>query len=65
LRAAGYDVKPMAIAPGSDRFGYDFRSTVEIMPADKLRIDLRKVKPAARPPDDVSLDPKSWKRGGG
>jgi len=30
LRAAGYDVKPLAITPGSDRFGYNFRSLVEL-----------------------------------
>ena len=31
LRAAGYDVKPLAITPGADRFGYEFRSSVELI----------------------------------
>ncbi|HTI70214.1 MAG TPA: pilus assembly protein PilM [Candidatus Limnocylindria bacterium] len=65
LRAAGYEVKPLAITPGADRFGYDFRSSVELTVPDKMKIDLTKVKPPARPLDDISLDPKAWKRGGG
>ena len=65
LRAAGYEVKPLAITPGTDRFGYDFRSNVELTVPDKMKIDLGRVKPPPRPLDDISLDPKSWKRGGG
>ena len=65
LRAAGYEVKPLAITPGTDRFGYEFRSTVELSLPAKLRIDLHKVKPAQRPIDDVSLDAAAYKRGGG
>jgi len=63
LRAAGYEVKPLAITPGADRFGYEFRSTVELLVTDKLKIDLHKVKPAPRPIDDVSLDAAAYKRG--
>jgi hypothetical protein len=63
LRAAGYQVKPLAINPGADRFGYGFRSTVELVPAPKNKIDLRKMNPVARPADDASLDHKAWKRG--
>ncbi len=56
LRAAGYDVKPLAITPGEDKNGYDFRSTVEIEVPPKMTIDLTKVRPPARPADDASLD---------
>ncbi len=65
LRAAGYDVKPLAITPGADRFGYEFRSNVELVVSPKLRIDLQKVKPPARPLDDMSLDATAYRRGGG
>ncbi len=63
LRAAGYEVKPLAINPGANRFGYGFRSNVELIPSPKLKIDLAKKQPAPRPADDVSLDPQAWKRG--
>jgi len=57
LREAGYDVKPQAITPGTDRYGYDFKSSVELIVPPKLKIDLSKVKPPPRPADDVSLNP--------
>jgi hypothetical protein len=63
LRAAGYQVKPLAINPGADRFGYEFRSSVELVASPKIKIDLRKLNPVTRPADDASLDPKAWKRG--
>ena len=63
LVAAGYEVKPIAITPGADRFGYEFRSNVEVLVPAKLKIDLHKVKPPARPIDDVSLDTAAWKKG--
>lgn len=63
LVAAGYEVKPIAITPGADRFGYEFRSTVELNVPAKLKIDLHKVKPPQRPIDDVSLDTAVWKKG--
>lgn len=65
LRAAGYDVKPLAITPGADRHGYEFRSSVELIVSDKMTIDLSKVKTPARPADDVSMDPAFNKGGGG
>lgn len=65
LRAAGYDVKPSAITPGSDRYGYDFASVVELIIPPRLKIDLSKLKSPARPSDDGSLDPALIKRGGG
>jgi Tfp pilus assembly PilM family ATPase len=65
LRAAGYDVKPLAITPGADRHGYEFRSTVELLVPERMKIDLSKVKAPARPADDGSLDPGALKGGGG
>lgn len=64
LRAAGYEVKPLAITPGSEKHGYSFRSTVELIVPPKMKIDLSKVQPPARPEDDGSLDPKAPRRGG-
>jgi len=56
LRAAGYEVKPQAITPGSDKHGYDFRSSVELIIPAKMKIDVSKSKPPGRPADDASLD---------
>lgn len=64
LRAAGYEVKPLAITPGTDKNGYEFQSTVELAVPGKLKIDLGKAKPPARPADDASLDPPRKKGGG-
>lgn len=63
LRAAGYEIRPLAITPGSDRHGYDFSSTVELSVPDKMTFDLAKVRPPARPADDASLDPGALKGG--
>lgn len=56
LRAAGYDVKPLAVTPGADRNGYNFRTTVELTVPAKLKFDLNKLQPPARPADDMSLE---------
>jgi Tfp pilus assembly PilM family ATPase len=56
LRAAGYEVKPLAITPGEEKFGYGFRSTVELEVPANMKIDLAKVRPPPRPADDASLD---------
>ena len=56
LRSVGYDVKPQAITPGNDKYGYDFRSSFELIVPPKMKIDLTKVKPPVRPADDGSLD---------
>ncbi|MFO1497708.1 MAG: pilus assembly protein PilM [Verrucomicrobiota bacterium] len=66
LRDAGYDVKPLAINPGNEKHGYNFRSTVELIVPAKMKIDLGKAQPPARPDDDASLDPRSrtTRRGG-
>jgi Tfp pilus assembly PilM family ATPase len=58
LRAAGYDVKPIAINPASDRYGYPFRSAVELRLTSKTGINLQTNLPPARPADDASLDPE-------
>ena len=63
LRAAGYDVKPLAITPGADRHGYEFRSNVDLVVPEKLKIDLTKLKTPVRPSDDGSLDPVLRKGG--
>ncbi len=63
LRAAGYDIKPLAITPGADRHGYDFSSTVELTVPDKMALDLTKVRPPPRPADDISLEPGALKGG--
>ena len=65
LRAAGYEVKPLAITPGTDKTGYEFLSTVELVVPAKLKIDLSKVSPPERPADDASLDPSVRRKGGG
>jgi Tfp pilus assembly PilM family ATPase len=67
LRAAGYDLKPLAITPGADKFGYRFRSTVELSAPEKMKIDLARVQPPPRPDDDGSLDTlgKASRKGGG
>ncbi len=56
LRAAGYELKPLAITPGNDRHGYHFRSTVELILPPDMKIDLSKAHPPARPADDASLE---------
>lgn len=65
LRAAGYEVKPLAITPGTDKNGYEFQSTVELVVPPKLKVDLTKLQPPERPADDASLDPPGRKKGGG
>lgn len=56
LRAAGYNVKPLAITPAADKHGYDFRSNVELTVTPGMKMDLAKVNAPARPSDDASLD---------
>lgn len=49
LRAAGYDVKPPAISPASDRFGYSFQANLEITVPAKLTNDLDHLEVESRP----------------
>ncbi len=55
LRAAGYEVRPLSITPANDKNGYNFRTTVELSIPKKMKPDLTKAKPPARPGDDISL----------
>ena len=52
LRAAGYELKPLSITPANDKYGYSFRTTVELTIPKKLKPDITKIKPAPRPADD-------------
>jgi hypothetical protein len=61
LRSAGYGVKPLAVNPGSDKYGYAFRSNIELIVPDKMKIDLAKAQAPERPSDDSSL--QSTKKG--
>ena len=65
LRAAGYELKPLSITPANDKHGYSFRTTVELTIPKKLKPDILKTKPAARPADDASLKSASVARDGG
>jgi hypothetical protein len=56
LREAGYEVKPPAITPCADKYGYSFQSSLELTLPDKLKIDLAALKTPERPADDGSLD---------
>ncbi len=66
LRAAGYQVKPLAITPGNDKFGYSFRTTVELAVPPGMKIDLANLQTPPRPEDDGSLESKNppRRRGG-
>jgi len=57
LRAAGYEVKPLSITPANDKYGYNFRTTVELAVPKKMKPDFSKGKAPARPADDSA--PKS------
>jgi Tfp pilus assembly PilM family ATPase len=56
LREAGYELKPLAITPCSDKYGYSFQSSLELTLPDKLKVDLAALKAPERPADDGSLD---------
>jgi len=52
LHAAGYEVKPLSITPASDKYGYNFRTTVELSVPKKMKPDVAKQKTPPRPADD-------------
>jgi hypothetical protein len=56
LREAGYGLKPLAVTPCSDRYGYSFQSSLELTLPSKLKVDLAALKAPERPADDGSLD---------
>jgi hypothetical protein len=64
LREAGYELKPLAITPCSDRYGYLFQSSLELTLPEKLKIDLAALKTPERPADDASLDATRPRREG-
>ncbi len=57
LREAGYDLKPLAVTPFSDRYGYGFASSLELRLPDKLKTNTVALKAPERPADDGSLEP--------
>jgi Tfp pilus assembly PilM family ATPase len=56
LREAGCELKPLAVTPCSDRYGYSFQSVLDLTLPAKLKIDLAALKAPERPADDGSLD---------
>jgi Tfp pilus assembly PilM family ATPase len=54
LREAGYEVRPSAITPVSDRHGYRFQAGVELEVPSTMTVDLAGLEVPARPADDVS-----------
>jgi Tfp pilus assembly PilM family ATPase len=64
LREAGYELKPLAITPCSDKYGYSFQSSLELTLPDKLKLDLAALKAPERPADDGSLDAPRSRPGG-
>lgn len=56
LRQAGYDIKPLAITPSSDKFGYSFQSSLEITAPEKVKTNAPGLKVSVRPGDDGSMD---------
>ncbi len=64
LRQAGYDVKPPAVTPSSDRYGYGFQANFELEIPRKMKIELAKLQYPARLEDDASLDGRKPPRGG-
>lgn len=54
LREAGYVVRPLAVNPAADKFGYPFSTTVELENPINLKPDVKKAMPEPRPEDDIS-----------
>ena len=58
LREAGYELRPLAVTPSSDRYGYSFQTSLELTLPSKLKQDWRTLPAPARPADDASLERK-------
>lgn len=56
LREAGYQVKPLAVTPGTDRYGYSFRSSVELGLPEKMKLDLANLEAPSPREDGGSLE---------
>ncbi|MCB1125446.1 MAG: pilus assembly protein PilM [Verrucomicrobiae bacterium] len=54
LREAGYEVRPSAITPVSDRYGYRFQAGIELEIPAAMKVDLASLAVPERPSDDVS-----------
>lgn len=54
LREAGYDVKPSAITPVSDRYGYRFQAGLELVVPATMKMNTDQLTVPERPADDVS-----------
>jgi Tfp pilus assembly PilM family ATPase len=59
LRDAGYRLRPLAVTPSSDKYGYSFQSSLELTIPPKMKLDLVSAKAPERPGDDVSMGPGS------
>jgi hypothetical protein len=57
LRDAGYRLRPLAVTPSSDKYGYSFQSSLELTLPAKMKVDLTQAKAPDRPGDDVSMNP--------
>lgn len=58
LREAGYELRPPAVTPTSDRYGYSFQTSLELSLPAKLKQDWKALKTPPRPADDGSLERK-------
>jgi len=58
LREAGYDLRPPAITPSSDRYGYGFQTSLELTLPAKFKVDWKAMKIPPRPADDSSMERK-------
>ena len=58
LRTAGYQVKPLAITPGTDKAGYPFRSSVEVILPDRTPPKPGSAQPGTNPSPDGTTAPK-------
>ena len=59
LREAGYRLRPLAVTPSSDKYGYAFQSSLELTIPAKMKLDLASAKAPERPSDDTSMGPGS------
>ena len=58
LREAGYGLRPLAITPTSDRYGYSFQTSIELTLPANLKQEWKTLTAPPRPADDGSLERK-------
>ncbi|MHC4293976.1 MAG: hypothetical protein ACYSTL_00150, partial [Planctomycetota bacterium] len=56
LSAAGYKFTPGSSSPGRDPHGYAYSTTLRILPATDMKVDLATTQPAERPDDDAPAE---------